>query len=316
MWKYLFKPRVWVAKLLIAVYILFFLSFGFLDIFNPVRDFLSSEALSFKIGATSISVYLMLKAILTIVVLFWVAHVFSSFFEGRVKKIKNVRSNSKALMVKAVQIVTYFVAIVTGLNVLGIDLTALAVFSGAIGIGLGFGLQKITSNFISGLILLFEKSVEVDDLVELSDGIAGFVKKTNARYTLIETLDSKEIMIPNEDFITSRVVNLTYSHKRGRVDVSLGVSYGSNLEQVKEIMLEAARSHPRCSTDIEPVCYLREFADSSVNFLLFFWVDDVTQGRYGPKSDVMFIIWNKFKEHNIEIPFPQQDVHIKNWKGE
>lgn len=119
-------------------------------------------------------------------------------------------------------------------------------------------------------------------------------------------------MIPNEDFITNRVTNWTFSNSKGRVEINIGISYESDIEKAMELILEAAKEHPRCVDDPEPTCYLREFADSSVNFLLFFWVADVTEGRFEPKSDVMRSIWKKFKEHNITIPYPQRDLHIKN----
>jgi len=118
-------------------------------------------------------------------------------------------------------------------------------------------------------------------------------------------------MIPNEDFITNRVTNWTFSNNKGRVAITISVSYESDIEKAMELILEAAKEHPRCVDDPEPTCFLREFADSAVNFLLFFWVADVTEGRYGPQSDVMRTIWKKFKVHNITIPYPQRDLHFK-----
>jgi small-conductance mechanosensitive channel len=197
------------------------------------------------------------------------------------------------------------------MNFLGIDLTALAVFSGALGIGIGFGLQKVTSNFISGIIILFEKTVQNDDLIELNDGTLGFLRNTGSRASLIETYDGKEVMVPNEDLITNRVINYTHSNKKARIKINIGVSYDCDLEKAQKLILEAAEEHPRTTKDPEPLCFLEEFADSSVNFILLFWVNDVIEGRYGPRSDVLFSIWNKFKENNIEIPYPQRDIHIK-----
>ena len=184
-------------------------------------------------------------------------------------------------------------------------------FSGALGIGIGFGLQKITSNFISGIIILFEKTVQNDDLIELNDGTLGFLRNTGSRASLIETYDGKEVMVPNEDLITSKVINYTHSDTDSRIEITIGVSYSSDLNLVKKLILEAALEHPRTLKDPQPNCFLREFADSSVNFLLHFWIGDVDEGRFGPQSEVMFDIWNKFKENNIEIPFPQRDIHIK-----
>jgi small-conductance mechanosensitive channel len=149
-------------------------------------------------------------------------------------------------------------------------------------------------------------------MVELSDGTYGLIRKTSARYTLLETFEGREMMIPNEDFIINRVTNWTFNNRKGRLEINVGIAYESDMEKAMELILEAAREHPRCIDDPEPTCYLKEFADSSVNFMLFFWVADVSKGRYRAKSDVMLSIWKKFKEHNITIPFPQRDIYIKN----
>ncbi|MFT7433673.1 MAG: small-conductance mechanosensitive channel [Alphaproteobacteria bacterium] len=159
--------------------------------------------------------------------------------------------------------------------------------------------------------MLFEKSVQNDDLIELPDAIFGTIKKTTSRYTLLETFDGKEIMIPNEDFVTTRVTNWTYSNKKGRIELFIGVSYKSDIKKAHALILEAAQEHGSSDIDSPPVCYLTEFADSSVNFRLLFWVDDILVGRLQPKSDVLFSIWDKFHNNNIEIPFPQMDVHVK-----
>lgn len=308
----LFKPKDWVAKLLLAIISVGFLATGFLGYLNPVITFLDSNTLAFEIGKTRISAYLVVKAFIAITLLFWVAAVFSELSEKKLKTLSKIKASNRALITKAAQIVIYFITFIIALDVLGIDLTALTVLGGAIGIGIGFGLQKITSNFISGLILLFEKSIEEDDLVELQDGTTGFVRRTGARYTLIETFEGRELMIPNEDFITNRVTNWTFSNTRGRIDIDIGVSYGSDLDKVSELITEAANEHPRCSKHTAPECFLVDFGESSVKFTLFFWVDDIIEGRKRPKSDVLFSIWRKLKENNIEIPFPQRDVHIKN----
>lgn len=306
------RPRAVYAKWLLLIFLVAFFSLGFMNYLKPIEEFLDSEHLSFQVGTLKFSVYLLLKGAIAIIVLFWVAGIVSEFGENHIKNIRGMRASNKALITKALQILIYFLSFIITLDVLGIDLTALAVFSGAVGIGLGFGLQKITSNFVSGVILLFEKSIENDDLIELNDGTFGIIKHTSARYTLIETFDGKEILIPNEDFVTNRVTNWTYSNTKGRIEIAIGVSYNSDIEKAQQLMLEAAMEHPRCSKDPKPSCFLREFGDSSINFRLFFWVDDVLEGRYEPQSDVMFSIYRKFKENGIEIPFPQRDLHIKN----
>ncbi len=308
----LLKPSERNSKLLLAIIAITFLATGLLGYLNPIITFLDSEALTFQVGETRISAYLVVKALIAITVLFGVASIFSEQGEKKIKALHRINASNRALMTKAFQIFIYFIAALIAFDILGIDLTALTVLGGAIGIGIGFGLQKITSNFISGLILLFEKSIEVDDLVELEDGTAGFVRHTSARYTLIETFEGRELMIPNEDFITKRVTNWTFSNTRGRIDINVGVSYGSDLELVCKLIVEAASEHPRCSKETPAECFLVDFGESSVNFTLFFWVEDIIEGRKRPRSDVLFSIWRKLKENNIEIPFPQRDLHIKN----
>lgn len=308
----MFKPRAWIAKLLLVIVVIVFFSLGYVGYLQPIKAFLDSDELAFHVGDIRFSVFLLVKAGLIIIILFWLVGIISELLEDRIRAINGIKTSNRALIIKAIQFVIYFTAILFTLGVLGIDLTALTVFSGAVGIGIGFGLQKIASNFISGIILLFEKSVEEGDLVGLSDGISGFVRGTGARYTLIETFEGHEVMVPNEDFITNRVTNWTFSNSRARIDLNIGVAYGSDLDKVSELIVEAAREHPRCSEAPAAECYLVDFGDSSVNFTLYFWVDDVVEGRIRPKSDVLFAIWRKFAANNIEIPFPQRDLHIKN----
>lgn len=308
----LFKPKTNLARWVVALLLITVFTLGALGYLAPVKSLLNSEALTFNLGNFTLSAYKLLKGLLALIVLFWIASVTSATGEKRLKALKNIKASNRALIVKAFQALVYFLMFMIGLSVLGIDPAALTVVGGAIGIGIGFGLQKISSNFISGLILLFEKSVEEGDLVELSDGTTGFIRNTGARYTLMETFENREIMIPNEDFITNRVTNWTFSNSLGRIDIHIGVSYGSNLEKVEELILEAANDHPRCSKFPKAECYLVNFGDSSVNFTLYFWVDDIIEGRKRPRSDVLFSIWRKFHENNIEIPFPQRDLHIKS----
>lgn len=306
------KPKVASAKWLVFVTIATTLVLGTLGHFDLIKQYTDTASLSFKVGAYQISLYNILKSALIIVVVFWTAAIVTDIAESRIRKIRKMRAATRDLVLKIIHILIYFISFLIALDILGIDLTTLTIFSGALGIGLGFGLQKIASNFISGLILLLEKSVEQDDLIELTDGTFGFVRKSGARYTLIETFDGKEMMIPNEEFITTRVTNWTFSNTKGRIEVVIGVSYHSDIEKAQELILEAAREHPLCIETPAPRCYLRNFGDSSVDFILHFWVADVTAGRWEPQSEVMFSIWQKFRENNISIPFPQRDLHIKD----
>lgn len=285
---------------------------GFTDIMDTLKNKYGSHEFIFKSGAFKITVDDIVKGVVFTVIVFWTTSLSSKFIEKRIFKMKSLSAGTRDLTIKLVNIFFYLTAFMIVLNSLGIDLTALTVFSGAAGIGLGFGLQKTASNFISGIILLFEKTIEPGNLIELADGTMGFVKKTKARYTLIETFDTREIIVPNEDLMTSKVTNLTMTNSSGRLDITVGISYKSDVHLAKKIILEAATEHPLCINFPVPRCYLTNFGDSSVDFLLHFWIGDVAPGRLLPKSEVMLSIWDKFKEHNIEIPFPQRDLHIRS----
>lgn len=265
---------------------------------------------SIKLGAFQLTPFHFLKSIFTILIFLWVTSSLSQQIKNRIKKIKTIKANTKEILFKTCDVFIYFIASILVLNILGINLSTLTVIGGALGVGIGFGLQKITSNFISGLILLFEKSIQMDDLVEMDDGTYGFVRRLGSRYTLIETFDGKEIFIPNEDFITNRVTNWTFSNKNGRIDIEIGISYASDIEKAQSLILEAATEHPRCLKDPPPKCFLREFGDSAVKFKLLFFIPDVEEGRWEPQSEVMISIWKKLKANNIQIPFPQRDIHI------
>lgn len=244
-WKKLIKPDSGLAKFLLFAFVLFFFSLEFLPLLNPIKEFLNADALSLQIGTAKFSAYLIIQGVIIIATLLWLTGFLSDIAAKFIKKIPGINSNNRNLITKALQILIYFIAFQIGMNFLGIDLTALAVFSGALGIGIGFGLQKVTSNFISGIIILFEKTVQNDDLIELNDGTLGFLRNTGSRASLIETYDGKEVMVPNEDLITNRVINYTHSNKKARIKINIGVSYDCDLEKAQKLILEAAKEHPR-----------------------------------------------------------------------
>jgi small-conductance mechanosensitive channel len=274
----------------------------------PVTTFLDSFA--FEIGKFRLSLLAFIHGIVILILVFWLAFISASTLESYLRRSSGMSYNARELTVKFFRLFVYFVALLITLSSIGVDLTAFAVFGGALGVGIGLGLQKITSNFMSGITLLLEKSIKIGDLIEIG-GIFGTVKALQVRYTLVETIDGRELMIPNEELISSKVISWTHSNNRARVEIPVGVAYGSDVDLVKKLLVEAALEHPSCMHDQEVKCWLREFADNSLNFLLAFWVSDVREGRYGPQSDVMCAILSKFKAHNIEIPFPQRVVYVK-----
>lgn len=311
-WLRIVKPKSLQAKWFILITLIAIAILGNMGYFAEIRATLTQDQFTVAVGSYTISLYSIVRAFIALALVFWITAIISDEAESWINNMTGMRAANRNLILKISQIVIYLVAILFAVDFIGVDLTTLTVFSGALGIGLGFGLQKIASNFVSGLILLFERSIEEDDLVELSDGTFGFIRKARARFTLIETLDGKEILVPNEDLITSRVTNWTYSSSKGRVEVHIGVSYGSDLHLAQALIVEAAIAHSRCIAEPAPKCFLREFGDSSINFILHFWVSDVTEGRWEPQSDVMFSIYEKFKANGIEIPFPQRDLHLRS----
>lgn len=274
----------------------------------------SFNELSISFGNFNLSSLLIVKAIIAIIISLWIINLVSMISKKIVSNFTSLNVSAKNITIVIIDITLYFILFLTILTLIGFDITAIAVVGSAIGIGFGFGLQKITSNFISGLILLFERSVKEGDVVELSQNPddVGFIKRMGIRYTLIRTFDNKEIMMPNEDFITNKVTNWTFSDKEVRIAIKFGVAYESDLDLVKKLALEAANENVDQDTLYKPVCFLQEFGDSSVNFLLYAWVSNVNLVQHAKRSDILFSIWNKLKENNITIPFPQRDLHIKS----
>ncbi len=286
-----------------------------LDIFHltdVIADALGK--LSIELGNFKLSSLLIVKAIIALIVSLWVVNLISQISRKTVSNFSSLNISAKNITTVIIDIALYFFLFLIILKLVGFDITAIAVVGSAVGIGFGFGLQKITSNFISGLILLFERSIKEGDVVELSTdpGDIGFVKRMGIRYTLVRTFDNKEIMMPNEDFITNRVTNWTFSDKEVRIKIDIGVDYGSDLELVKKLILEAATENVDEDIIYKPVCFLHEFGDSSVNFILYVWVSNVNLVQHAKRSDILFGIWNKFKDNKITIPFPQRDLHLKS----
>ncbi|MDX2083514.1 MAG: mechanosensitive ion channel [Rickettsiales bacterium] len=276
-------------------------------VFDSTAFYLDQYA--FKIGAVRISIYLVIKAFIVLLILFWLANLVLKKSRSLIENSKNIESNTKNIINKFIDILVYAIVIIAILKIFGVDMTTFAVLGGAIGVGIGFGLQKIASNFISGIILLFEKSVEIGDWIEIeSANIFGVIKSFGGRHTLIECFDGKEIMIPNEDFITGKVTNWTYSNNRARIEINLGVAYESDLKKVKEIIVNCAAQNPRCLNYPEIECYITQFGEYDIKFTLYFWISDITKGRMSAKSEVMMAIWQSFKENNIRIPLPQREI--------
>ena len=215
----------------------------------------------------------------------------------------------RVLTVKVLQVALYSAAFFIGLKAVGFDLTGLAVLSGAIGVGLGFGLQKVVSNLVSGVIILLDKSIKPGDVISLGDTF-GWIEALGARYVSVVTRDGKEYLIPNEDLITGQVVNWSHSNEFVRLDIFFGTAYGDDPHLVRKIAVEAALSVPRVLDTKPAVCHITGFGDSSVDYILRFWIKDPTGGLTNIRGNVYLALWDAFQTHGISIPFPQREVKM------
>jgi len=278
---------------------------GVLDIVEAALD-----TIALTIGHVRLSVLTVVKAALLLTLLLWAANAAAHAIRVRVSKIASVTPSVQVLIGNLTRIGLVTLAVLIALKAVGIDLTAFAVFSGAIGLGLGFGLQKIVSNLVSGVILLLDKSIKPGDVIEIEKTF-GWITSLGARYVSVRGRDGKEYLIPNEDLITHRVTNWTYSTSLVRLDVPFGVAYDSDLRRVRALAVEAAAKPERVLKSPVPVCHVTEFGDSAVQLLLRFWIGDPANGVTNVKGEVMLALWDAFKANGVELPFPQRELRIR-----
>ncbi|MDU8942626.1 mechanosensitive ion channel family protein [Ovoidimarina sediminis] len=272
------------------------------------------DGIAISLGGMRLSVWLILQGIVLVALLFFAARFISRTSASQIEKMEDLSPSMRVLAVKALQLLLYGTAFFIGLRAIGIDLTGLAVLSGAIGVGLGFGLQKVVSNLVSGVIILLDKSIKPGDVISLGDTF-GWINSLGARYVSITTRDGKEYLIPNEDLITGQVVNWSHSNDFVRLDIYFGTAYGDDPHLVRKIAIEAAASVPRVLADRAPVCHIVGFGDSSVDYILRFWIRDPTGGLTNIRGNVYLALWDAFQEHDISIPFPQREVRMLNEDG-
>ncbi|MBU0675996.1 MAG: mechanosensitive ion channel [Proteobacteria bacterium] len=275
----------------------------------PVGELLDS--LAFRVGTMRLSILSLVKGGTVLGGFLWLANATFQFFEHRISVSLDISPSIRVLIFKLLKITVITVAILTAMASIGIDITGFAVFTGAIGVGIGFGLQKIIGNLISGIILLLDKSVKPGDVIAINDNF-GWVNSLNARYTSLLTRDGIEYLIPNEDMITNRVENWSHSDNLVRIKLQVGISYESDVHLAISLCLDSALKTPRILPEPQPVCLLTGFGDSSVNLELRAWINDPVSGVANVKSDILLAIWDTFHTNNIQIPFPQRDIHIKS----
>lgn len=267
------------------------------------------DSLAITIGGLRISALLVIKGVLSLAVLLWAAIIASRVFERRITQSTTLTPTLRVLIVKLLKIVLVSIAVVVALSSVGIDLTAFAVVGGAIGVGIGFGLQKIVSNLISGVIILLDRSIKPGDVISLGETF-GWINSLGARYASVVTRDGTEWLIPNEDLITQQVVNWSYSNNEVRLKIPIGISYKSDPRRAIALCFEAAAEEERIIKEPKTNVLVKGFGDSSVDIEMRIWIRDPQNGVSNIKSAVLLRVWDKFQEHGIDIPYPQRDLHL------
>lgn len=303
----LFSPFLKTIGKYFLIPIALFYALGLID---PVTTFLADTNIA--VGNINFSLLAIVRGIIFGSVIFWFGRWSNDRGAEYIRSQEEMRIPTRELATKFVEFIIFGGSFLLLMNILGLNLSALAFIGGAIGIGLGFGLQKIASNFISGIILLLEGQATVGDFVELDGGEKGVIVKMLSRATILETFDGKWIVVPNEDFITTRITNWSDAGSGNRYEADFSVSYDTDINKIPAIVEKAVSSHPAVLQKPEgPDCELRGFGDSGVDFGVEFWVEGIDDGKNKYTSDVLFLIWNALKENNIEIPYPHRVVEIK-----
>jgi len=264
----------------------------------------------FALGEMQLSIWLLVKAGILLWLFLLLANAINRFLDRKVYPNLKLDEGVHFTIATVVKYLMFVIGLFTVVNLLGINFGGFAVFAGTIGIGIGFGLQDVAKNFISGLVILAERPVKVGDYIEVGD-LPGRVRAIKARSTVVDTFDNVAVVVPNSEFISSRVINWSYSDRVIRVSPSVGVAYGSNLEVVKKCLIEAGSSHPKVLKRPEPSVWFEGFGESSLDFKLHCWIKE-PQNRMGIKSDINFEIDRLFRANGVTIPFPQRDLHLKS----
>lgn len=279
------------------------------------------EEISLDVGNVGVSAYGLARVLIFGALLFWLGRASSVLGKDIIRKQESLDIRTREVFSKLYEVALFCIIALLLLNVMGINLTALAVFGGAVGVGLGLGLQSIASNFISGIIILLDQSLTVGDFVELDDGSKGFVREFRMRYTVLETYDGKDILVPNEKFISSLLINWTHKDPKQRYRVDFSVPYSTDVRAMVEFIKVAVAEHPQVISgddvpfEERPDCEIDSFGDSGINMFVEFWMEGVDDGKNRVGGDLMLIIFETLRKNSIEIPFPQREVTILNPQG-
>ena len=274
---------------------------------QEIVDVLKKKLIS--LGDVTITPAVLLSVVLILIGAFWLSRFLRGVLRRNVFRRTHLTIGTQETVFRILHYIIMLLGVFIAVQQVGVDLTTLAAISAVLMVGIGLGLQNITSNFISALILLFERPVQVGDFVEVG-GVQGRIRSIKTRSSIVETLDNVSIIVPNSNFITDNVTNWSYRDSKVRIHISVGVSYGSDVDLVAETLLQVGRSHQEVLFDPEPSIQFLEFADSSLNFDLLVWINDASR-QYFIRSDLNFAVVKAFQERDITIAFPQRDLHIR-----
>lgn len=310
--------KSFVANAIIAAFMRYIgLPIVFLHLIGVLPTVIAAlESISISVGNIELSAYGILRVLIFGALLFWLGRASNTVGKDIIRNQKSLDIATKEVFAKLFEVAVFCVIFLLLLNIMGINLTALAVFGGALGVGLGLGLQSIASNFISGIIILLDRSLTVGDYVELEDGSKGFVREFKMRYAILETYDGKDILVPNEKFISALLINWTHKDPKQRYRIDFSVAYETDIRAMVEIIKEAVAEQPQVlsgeNVPIEerPDCEIDSFGDSGVNMFVEFWMEGIDDGRNRVGGDLLLLIFETLREHNITIPFPQREVRI------
>ncbi len=276
------------------------------------------QTIGVEVGNIRITLLGILRVTIFGSLIFWLGRISNTTGQQAIRQQEKLDFRTREVAAKLFEIGVFVVVALLLLQIMGINLTALAVFGGALGVGLGFGLQSIASNFISGLIILLDRSLSIGDFIELEDGRSGYVTALNMRSTTLETFEGKDIMVPNEMFITGTFVNWTHKNQKQRYRVDFSVAYNTDIRKLVEVIKEAVATHPQVLSGEEypieerPDCEIDSFGDSGVNMFVEFWIEAIDDGKNRVGGDLLLIIYETMRDHGFTIPFPQREVRILN----
>lgn len=309
--RYIFSPSGWLKALesVIAWGVWIILALHLSGVLPEIAIVL--EDVRFNIGKNPVNLLIILQGILTVVATIFVALWLSRLVENKFMRTEQININMRVVLSKLIRVVFIFLAVLIALSAVGLDITLLSVFGGALGVGLGFGLQKIASNYVSGFIILVDRSVQIGDLITVNVHY-GVVQALRSRYMTLRKLDGTEVIIPNEMMITEVVINHTSAEHKGRIQMPIQVAYESDLDVVIGLMRGVAEQHPRTLKTSNVDVLVKGFGESGIDLMLSFWIADPEEGSAILQSELYQKIWKLFKEKGIGIPYPQREIRVLN----